>query len=89
MKLIPLRQAQVLWMNAPKNKKLESLSLYTFKKDRFVKLEKRDGTLLLSEKGYVNQETALGGKDDKKLLKEAFAREFPRSTRIYVQQTEL
>lgn len=88
MKLIPLRQAQVVWMNASKNRKLASLMLYTFKKDRWIKLENREEGLVLCEKGYRDQETVLDGKEDKKLLKEAFAREFPRSTRIYLQQTE-
>lgn len=88
MKLVPLRQAQVVWMNAIKNKKLDSLQLMTFKKDRWVKLENRDDTLVLIEKGYLNQETILGSKDEKKQLKDAFAREFPRSTRIYLQQKE-
>lgn len=88
MKLIPLRQAQVVWMNALRAKNLTSLTLYTFKKDRSVRIENKDGRMILQEKGYLNQETELSGKEDKKLLKEAFNREFPRSTRIYLQQND-
>ncbi|UNT95753.1 hypothetical protein [Allobaculum mucilyticum] len=88
MKLIPLRQAQTMWMNALRAKPFTSLTLYTFKKDRSVSLEQKEGKLILHENGYIHQDIELDGSKDKKLLKEAFSREFPRSTRLYLSQTD-
>lgn len=42
MKLVPVKQAQAKFFNAPADKGLKSLTLATFKKDRSLILE-RDG----------------------------------------------
>lgn len=86
MKLVPLRQAQMKWLNVLKQKNLSSMSLWTYKKDRFVRFEKEGGQCFLVESGYVNQRVPLDAKTGKKTLKEAFGREFPRSTRLYIQE---
>ncbi|WP_230267480.1 hypothetical protein [Allobaculum fili] len=86
MKMISVREAQVKWMNAPKSSRLSSLRLLTFKKDRSVCLKKENGQFLLVEDGYLHQEIELPADGYKKLLKQAFAREFPRSSRLYIQE---
>lgn len=86
MKLVSLRQANTKWMNALRAKNFESIILYTFKKDRSIRLEKTDEGFVLSEAGYLNQKVLLDPADAKKQLKDAFAREFPRSSRIYMQE---
>ncbi len=86
MKLVPLRQAQVKYMNCLKAKNFTGLKLLTFKKDRFVQVEPREDGLHLIESGYLNQDVVLDPKDAKKILKDAFNREFPRSTRLYLDE---
>lgn len=87
MKRIPLRQAQVKWLAALRQPELESITLWTFKKDRWVKLEREGDSLLLTESGFQNTRQELTAAGAKKQLKEAFAREFPRSTQLYIQET--
>lgn len=85
MKLVPLRQAQVRYMNFMGQKQADCLKLLTYKKDRSVMLRKEQGQWMLEESGYKNQKVPVDN-TSKKLLKEAFAREFPRSTRLYMQE---
>lgn len=87
MKRIPLRQAQVKWLAAMRRADLVSITLWTFKKDRWVKLEQTGGEWVLTESGFVNSQTTLVTASAKKALKEPFAREFPRSTQLYIQET--
>lgn len=87
MKRISLRQAQVKWLSAPRRSDLESITLWTFKKDRWIRLEHRKAEWILIESGFENSQTILDPKSAKKALKEAFAREFPRSTQLYIQET--
>ena len=81
MKLVPLKQAEAKLMNAAAQKKLRSLSLATFKKDRSLTLER-------SEAGFENATAPLPpGAAGKRLLKDAFKREFPRSNKLYLAET--
>ncbi len=86
MKMIPLRQAQVKYMNAPKAKNFTGLKLLTFKKDRFVAIIPKEDGLHLIESGYLNQDILLDAKEFKKQMKDAFNREFPRSSRLYLDE---
>lgn len=87
MKLMPIKQAQAKLFNAPSDKALKEISLSTFKKDRTVTLRHIGETWLLIEDGFESNETALTqGPASKRLIKEAFNREFPRSTRAYVSE---
>lgn len=90
MKLVPAKQAQAAFMNAPGASSTsggKGLALYTFKKDRWVRLEPTADGWVLDEHGFVNVRTPLPpGRDTKRLLKEAFAREFPPSNKIYVEE---
>ena len=90
MKLVPAKQAQAAFMNAPSAPGTpggKTLALYTFKKDRWVRLEPTADGWVLDEHGFTNACTPLPpGRDAKRLLKEAFAREFPRSNKIYVEE---
>ncbi len=52
-----------------------------------MKLEQTGGEWVLTESGFVNSQTTLVTASAKKALKEAFAREFPRSTQLYIQET--
>lgn len=87
MKLVPVKQAQAKLFNAPADKGLKSLTLATFKKDRSLTLE-RDG------EGCSSSRTASRragsplppGAAGKRLLKEAFKREFPRSANAYLAE---
>ncbi len=86
MKLIPLRQAQMKWLNSTKQKNFVSIKLLTFKKDRSVQIRKTQEGYVLFEQGYLDQMILLDEKNAKKQLKDAFLREFPRSTRLYIQE---
>lgn len=89
MKLMPIKQAQAKWLNALADKGLRSLTLSMFKKDRSVTLERdaeSDGWTL-AEDGFEHARAPLpAGPAAKRLVKEAFKREFPRSTRAYVAE---
>lgn len=65
MKLVPVKQAQAKFFNAPADKGLKSLTLATFKKDR---------------------SPLPPGAAGKRLLKDAFKREFPRSANAYLAE---
>lgn len=87
MKLMPIKQAQAKWLNALADKGLRSLTLSTFKKDRSVGLERQGESWVLVEDGFEQARAALpSGAAGKRLAKEAFKREFPRSTRAYVAE---
>lgn len=93
MKLMPIKQAQAKLMNALSDKTLKAITLHTFKKDRSITLRRHENdgdgltTWTLIEQGFeANQVPITTGSKDKRLIKEAFKREFPRSTRAYVSE---
>lgn len=91
MKLIPIKQAQAKLLNATADKNLQMIALSTFKKDRSITLqrEQKEGQSgwLLIEDGFERLRTELEpGANGKRLVKEAFKREFPRSTRAYITE---
>lgn len=114
MKLMPIKQAQAKLFNAMSDKTLKAITLYTFKKDRSISLQRteangsdadreneamdktarkannnhsNENTWILTEQGFESDRLILTtGSKDKRLIKEAFKREFPRSTRAYVAE---
>ena len=118
MKLMPIKQAQAKLFNAMSDKTLKAITLYTFKKDRSISLQRTEAnssdadrenettdkatrkatrkandnhssenTWILTEQGFESDRLILTtGSKDKRLIKEAFKREFPRSTRAYVAE---
>lgn len=114
MKLMPIKQAQAKLFNAMSDKTLKAITLYTFKKDRSISLQRTEAnssdadreneatgkatrkandnhssenTWILTEQGFESDRLILtAGAKDKRLIKEAFKREFPRSTRAYVAE---
>lgn len=88
MKLILAKQAQAKLMNAPASKDLRSVSLFTFKRDRSVSLHHDDEGWVLEEHGFEDSSTTFSdAKPDKRMLKAAFKREFPRSNKIYISES--
>lgn len=89
MKLVAVKQAQARFLNARADAGLRSLALATFKKDRSVALEREgegEGWVLV-ERGFRNsREPVPPGAAGKRLLKEAFKREFPRSAKAYLAE---
>ncbi len=90
MKSLPLRQAEKTLLSAAVSSVERCVRAYTFKKDRFVSMQVlADGTITVEEYGF-RKETAAYLSSDKsairKALKEAFAREFPRSHRVYCEE---
>ncbi|MFR0868546.1 MAG: hypothetical protein ACLSGS_05760 [Adlercreutzia sp.] len=84
MKLVPVKQAQAKLFNAPADKGLKSLTLATFKKDRSLTLERDGEGWLLVEDGFEKSRSPLPpGAAGKRLLKEAFKREFPQRQRLF------
>lgn len=87
MRLMPIKQAQAKLFNAVSDKRLQAISLHTFKKDRSVALQREGDGWTLTEKGFeADRITLPKGTEGKRLVKEAFKREFPRSTRAYVEE---
>lgn len=87
MKLMPIKQAQAKLLNALADKTLREITLSTFKKDRSVALCKNGDQWTLVEQGYQDKCCELpGGPTSKRLIKEAFGREFPRSNKAYVTE---
>lgn len=88
MKLMPIKQAQAKLFNATADKGLHAFTLSTFKKDRSITLQhEADGWVMLEE-GFQSGRTPLApGSKGKRMVKEAFKREFPRSTKAYVDET--
>lgn len=95
MKLMPIKQAQAKLLNATADKNLQMITLSTFKKDRSITLKRepdegqdeRQSAWLLIEDGFEHAQAKLEpGASGKRLVKEAFKREFPRSTRAYVAE---
>ena len=88
MKLMPVKQAQAKLANAMADTGLRELSLATFKKDRSLTLRREADGWLLLEEGFQSARTPIApDAKGKRLVKEAFKREFPRSTRAYVSET--
>lgn len=87
MKLVPVKQAQAKFFNAPADKGLKSLTLATFKKDRSLTLERDGEGWMLIEDGFEKDRSPLSpGAAGKRLLKDAFKREFPRSANAYLTE---
>lgn len=87
MKTMPLKQAQAHIYAAAQGKKDVIVTLLTWKQDRSIEVEHARGVLILRENGYQKSESVFAqARDMKHALKEAFAREFPRSNRIYVNE---
>lgn len=88
MKLMPIKQAQAKLFNATADKGLCALTLSTFKKDRSITLQQSENGWIMLEEGFQNGRTPLPpGSKGKRAVKEAFKREFPRSTKAYVTET--
>lgn len=88
MRLMSAKQAQAKLMNAAANKGHRSVSLFTFKRDRSVSLHHDENGWVLEEHGFEDSSTVFSGKrPDKRLLKAAFKREFPRSNKIYFSES--
>lgn len=69
------------------DKGLKSLTLATFKKDRSLTLERDGEGWLLVEDGFEKSRLSpAAGAAGKRLLKEAFKREFPRSANAYLAE---
>ena len=87
MKLVPVKQAQAKLFNAPADKALNSLTQATNKIDRSLTLERDRAGSLLVEDGFEKSRSPLPpGAAGKRLLKEAFKREFPRSANAYLAE---
>lgn len=85
MKAMPLKQAQERLYSVAQRKRDTSLTLLTWKQDRSVEVECIEGTIVLREHGYRESElTFTQAHDMKHALKDACAREFPRSNRVHV-----
>ena len=66
---------------------LKSLTLATFKKDRSLTLERDGEGWMLIEDGFEKDRSPLPpGAAGKRLLKDAFKREFPRSANAYLTE---
>lgn len=90
MKLMPIKQAQAKLLNATADKGISSLALLTFKKDRSVALEHIGNEWELVESGFhAGREILPGGAAGKRMVKEAFKREFPRSAKAYVSEVRV
>ncbi len=90
MKLMPIKQAQAKLANATADKGLRSIRLSTFKKDRSLTLRREGDGWVLDESGFEESTSPLpSGPAGKRMLKEAFKREFPRSTRAYVAEKRM
>lgn len=88
MRLVPVKQAQAKLLNAMADKRLRVLTLATFKKDRSVTLRRAAESWELEEHGFANATMPLdAGPAGKRLVKEAFRREFPRSNKLYLSET--
>lgn len=87
MKLVPIKQAQAKFFNALADKNLRALTLSTFKKDRSLTIERQEDGWTLTESGFQNcSQPVPAGAGGKRLLKEAFKREFPRSANAYLAE---
>ena len=89
MKLVPVKQAQAKILNAMADRSVSVLTLATFKKDRFLTLRRVGDDWQLEEQGYTNAAMPLSpNAAGKRLIKEAFKREFPRSSKLYLTETK-
>ena len=88
MKLVPLKQAQAKLLNVMADERIRTLALATFKKDRSLTLRRTEEGWELEERGFANAVMPLAaGPAGKRLIKEAFKREFPRSNKLYLSET--
>ncbi|XCB29326.1 hypothetical protein RQN30_08755 [Arcanobacterium hippocoleae] len=91
MKLLPLKQAQQTLITAVQRRHDTKVTLLTWKRDRSVSIVIQGGTIHLREDGYENRDITLSSCTDslKRELKDACAREFPRSHQVYVQISKI
>ncbi len=89
MKMISLKEAKKILSRFTDRKadpRIQKIILYTFKKDRWISLaHAENGLQILSEHGYENQEHTADPVQIRKETGKAFSREFPRSSRLYIQ----
>ena len=86
MKLVPVKQAQAKFFNAPADKGLKSLTLATFKKSSSPSsATERDGSSSRTASRRAGFSPATGRRRQAP-VKEAFKREFPRSANAYLTE---
>lgn len=84
---MPLKQAEAQLFAVAQRAQNASLTALTWKRDRWVEVEFLDGLIYLREEGYEHQELTFSeARALKHALKQACAREFPRSNRVHVIQ---
>lgn len=87
MKLVPVKLAQAKLLNAMADKTVSALALASFKKDRSLTLRRTENGWQLEEQGFTNVAMPLApNATGKRLIKEAFKREFPRSNKLYLTE---
>ena len=87
MKQVPVKQDQAKLLNATAEEGRQTSTLAQFKKDRSLTLERDGEGWLLVEDGFEKSRSPLPpGAAGKRLLKEAFKREFPRSANAYLAE---
>ena len=87
MKAMPLKQGEAQLYAVAQRGQNRAVKLYTWKQDRSVEVEWRDGVITLREQGFVNEQTEYAAaRALKHPLKVACAREFPRSNKVKVSE---
>lgn len=88
VKAMPLKQAEARLYAVAQGKKDASLTVFTWKRDRWVEVERCADTITLREHGFRDDEQDYAqARDMKRALKDACAREFPRSNRVHVAES--
>ncbi|MDR6938715.1 hypothetical protein [Arcanobacterium hippocoleae] len=88
MKAMPLKQAQARLYATAQRGQNAAVTVYTWKQDRWVEVTyKDDGRIILREHGYRNETSTFDQAHQlKRALKDACAREFPRSNKVHVSE---
>lgn len=87
MKLVPMKQGVARALALCGKGARGGIELRTFKKDRGLKVTAGEGTVRLEEDGFLDEVVEVAsGTDAKRAVREAVAREFPRSNKLYVQE---
>lgn len=90
MKSMPLKQAEARLYSVAQGKANAKATVLTWKSDRSVEVERSGDTITLRETGFVDSEaTFFQARDMKRSLKDACAREFPRSNRVHIEERML
>ncbi len=61
-----------------------SIEILSYKRNRSIKVFKKEGYLQVLEKGFYNEEFKIKTEELKGLLKKLLRREFPRSHKLWV-----